>query len=98
MFARQPDASKVGLVTLSCHLQRWGFVLNDGKRDSLHLRKLGFRQMPRMELNALLAKACAQPGRQGCWAIDRSLDVALGSQATRFQNLTLALVLWTCRP
>jgi leucyl/phenylalanyl-tRNA--protein transferase len=76
MFARQPDVSKVGLVTLSCHLQKWGFVLNDGKRDSAHLAKLGFRPIPRSRFNALLAEACSQPGRQGRWAVDSSIDVA----------------------
>ena len=76
MFARQADASKVGFVTLSYYLQRWGFVLNDGKRDSPHLRSLGFRLIPRTEFNALLAQACAAPGRPGRWRLDSGLDVA----------------------
>ena len=76
MFARQADASKVGFVTLSYYLQRWGFVLNDGKRDSAHLRSLGFRVIPRTEFNALLAQACAAPGRPGRWRVDSGLDVA----------------------
>jgi leucyl/phenylalanyl-tRNA---protein transferase len=75
MFARQADASKVGLVTLSAHLQQWGFVLNDGKRDSGHLRSLGFDLMPRSQFNALMAKASSQPGRPGKWAVDNSIDV-----------------------
>ena len=54
MFARQPDASKVGFVTLSCHLQKWGFVLNDGKRDSGDLRSLGFTLI-------------RGPGSMRCW-------------------------------
>lgn len=76
MFARQADASKVGFITLSYCLQRWGFVLNDGKRDSPHLRKLGFRLIPRSEFNALLANACAEPGKPGRWSVDRSLDIS----------------------
>lgn len=76
MFARQPDASKVGLITLSAHLQKWGFVLNDGKRDSGHLRSLGFTLMPRAKFNALMAGAGLKPGRPGRWAVDKSIDVA----------------------
>jgi leucyl/phenylalanyl-tRNA--protein transferase len=76
MFARQPDASKVGLITLSCHLQKWGFMLNDGKRESGHLRRLGFSLMPRAKFNVLLAEACAEPGREGRWTVDKSIDVS----------------------
>jgi leucyl/phenylalanyl-tRNA--protein transferase len=75
MFARQADASKIGLITLSAHLQTWGFVLNDAKRESGHLRSLGFAPMPRSEFNALMAKAAGEPGRPGNWAVDKSIDV-----------------------
>jgi leucyl/phenylalanyl-tRNA--protein transferase len=76
MFARQADASKVGFVTLSYYLQRWGYVLNDGKRDSAHLRKLGFRLIPRTEFNALLAEVCSAPGRPGRWSADGTIDIS----------------------
>ncbi len=76
MFARQPDASKVGLITLSAHLQKWGFVLNDGKRDSGHLRSLGFTLMPRAKFNALMASASSESGRPGRWAVDKAIDIA----------------------
>jgi len=76
MFARQPDASKVGLITLGAHLQRWGFVLNDGKRDSGHLRSLGFTLMPRTKFNALMAKAGGEPSKPGRWVVDKSIDVS----------------------
>lgn len=63
MLARQSDASKVGLVTLSRHLQKWGFVLNGAKRDSLHLRSLGFTLMPRATFNAILRESCGGAGK-----------------------------------
>jgi leucyl/phenylalanyl-tRNA--protein transferase len=75
MFSRQADASKVGLVTLSAHLQNWGFVLNDGKRESGHLRSLGFSLMPRDTYNALVAEAAGKAARPGTWAVDKSIDV-----------------------
>jgi leucyl/phenylalanyl-tRNA--protein transferase len=76
MFARQPEASKVGFVVLSYYLQQWGFALNDGKRDSGHLRTLGFRPIPRAEFNVLLAQACNEPGRPGRWSVDGAADIA----------------------
>ena len=76
MFARQPDASKAGFVMLSYYLQRWGFAVNDGKRDSEHLRSLGFRLIPRKAFNALLAQACNATGRPGLWTIDSTADIA----------------------
>ncbi len=75
-FTRQRDASKVGFATLNCHLQRWGYVLNDGKLLTGHLSQMGFTLIPRGAFNALLAKACKEPGREGRWAVDPSFDVA----------------------
>ncbi|MBC8012489.1 MAG: hypothetical protein H7X74_00125 [Methyloceanibacter sp.] len=51
-------------------------MLNDGKRDSRHLSRLGFTLMPRARFNALLKEACAEPGREGRWAVDETIDVS----------------------
>lgn len=75
-FTRQRDASKIGFTVLNCHLQRWGYLLNDGKHWTGYLNQLGFKPIPRAEFNALLAKGCAEPGHQGRWAVDTSLDIA----------------------
>jgi leucyl/phenylalanyl-tRNA--protein transferase len=75
-FTRQRDASKIGFAVLNCHLQRWGYLLNDGKHRTSYLNQLGFKLIPREEFNALLAKGCAEAGRQGRWAVDPSIDVA----------------------
>lgn len=75
-FTRQRDASKVGFATLNCHLQRWGYVLNDGKYLSGHLSQLGFTLVPRASFNALLATACREPGREGRWTVDDRVDIA----------------------
>lgn len=76
MFARERDASNVGMLTLSCHLQHWGFVLNDGKRMSGQLSQLGFMLVPRFAFNGLLSKATCAPGREGRWCVDHALDAA----------------------
>jgi leucyl/phenylalanyl-tRNA--protein transferase len=75
MFTRQHHASKIGLVTLACHLQKWGFLLNDAKRDSAHWRDFGFTLIPRAKFNALLREACKDPGRPSRWAVDETLAV-----------------------
>ncbi len=74
-FTRQRDASKVGFATLNCHLQKWGFVLNDGKYHTGHLAQAGFELMPRSQFNALLARHCLAGGRPGPWAVDDTLEV-----------------------
>jgi len=74
-FTRSRDASKVGFATLNCHLQKWGFVLNDGKFHTGHLAQAGFQLMPRSQFNALLARHCRQGGHDGPWVIDETLDV-----------------------
>jgi leucyl/phenylalanyl-tRNA--protein transferase len=75
-FTRQRDASKIGFAVLNCHLQRWGYLLNDGKHRTSYLNQLGFKLIPRETFNALLVKGCAEAGRQGRWAVDPLIDVA----------------------
>jgi leucyl/phenylalanyl-tRNA--protein transferase len=75
-FARARDASKVGFVALNCHLQRWNYLLNDGKHLSGRLCQLGFLPVQRATFNALLAMACTRTGQQGRWAVDQTLNLA----------------------
>lgn len=76
MFSRERDAAGVGFVTLSCHLQHWGFQLNDGKRMSGQLSQLGFQVVPRFAFNGLLSKATQEPTRMGKWTVEMGLDAA----------------------
>ena len=76
MFSRERDAASVGVVTLSCHLQHWGFALNDGKRMSGQLSQLGFQVVPRFAFNGLLSKATLEPSRSGQWTVETGLDPA----------------------
>jgi leucyl/phenylalanyl-tRNA--protein transferase len=76
MFSRERDAASVGFVTLSCHLQHWGFALNDGKRMTGQLSQLGFVVVPRLAFNGLLSKATQEPTREGKWTIEMGLDAA----------------------
>jgi leucyl/phenylalanyl-tRNA--protein transferase len=75
-FARARDASKVGFVALNCHLQRWGYLMNDGKHLSGRLCQLGFLPVQRAAFEALLAMACTGTGQEGRWAVDQTLNLA----------------------
>ena len=76
MFTRERDAANVGFIALSCHLQHWGFTLNDGKRMRGHLSQLGFVAVPRFAFNGLVSKAVLHPTRLGKWSVETGLDAA----------------------
>ncbi len=61
MFSRERNAASIAFVTLTCHLQHWGFTVNDGKRMTGQLSQLGFVVVPRFAFNGLLSKATAAP-------------------------------------
>lgn len=75
-FADRPDAGKIGLATLNCHLQRWGYLANDAKRPTGALCQQGFSLISRSTFNAFLAKACAVPSAVGHWRADEAVRVA----------------------
>ena len=75
-FARARDASKAGFAALNCHLQRWGYLINDGKHLSGRLCQLGFLPVQRATFDALLAMACTRTGQEGRWAVDQTLNLA----------------------
>lgn len=75
-FALARDAAKVGFTALNCHLQRWGFLLNDGKHVTGRQCQLGYLPVTRESFNALLAVACTRGGQEGRWTLDQSLNLA----------------------
>jgi leucyl/phenylalanyl-tRNA--protein transferase len=75
-FVKAKDAGKAGFAVLNCHLQRWGYLLNDAKHLSGRLCQLGFSPIRRETFDAFLAVACAGSGHEGRWAIDQSLNLA----------------------
>ena len=74
-FARQRDSSKVGFATLNCHLQKWGFALNDGKHATAHLTQLGFELIARQRFNEIVAEHCKRDLLSGPWHVEENLDV-----------------------
>lgn len=74
-FNRVRDAAKVGFAVLNCHLQHWGYLLNDGKNYTAHLHHVGFELIGRRQFGAILERAIELPGHTGPWVVDDKLDV-----------------------
>lgn len=58
MFSRVADASKVALVYLCKHLQRWDFALIDCQMHTAHLVRMGAQDIPRALFLELLEEFC----------------------------------------
>ncbi len=61
MFSRTDNASKVGFVTLTQHLSRWGFVLIDCQMPTQHLHSFGARSISREKFSRYLQLYLDQP-------------------------------------
>lgn len=68
MFSRVPNASKVALARLVEQLKRWRFDLIDCQVTSVHLLRLGAREVSRAEFLQRLQKSLAGPTRVGFWS------------------------------
>jgi leucyl/phenylalanyl-tRNA--protein transferase len=62
-FALERDASKLAFAVLNRHLQAWGYVLNDVRRWSSHLERLGCVLVPRDDFLAIVERF----GRDEIW-------------------------------
>lgn len=68
MFSRRADASKVALVYLVRHLERWGFELIDCQMSTAHLASLGAREIPRTEFLQHVDRLARLPAVPSPWA------------------------------
>lgn len=68
MFAHQPDASKVALVTLAARILPWGFRVIDGQVATPHTTAMGAIEWPRARFMSVLSEELAHPTRRGSWA------------------------------
>lgn len=76
LFARRSDSSKVAFHTLNCHLQKWGFRLNDCKAYSRHHESQGARLIKRSEFMTHLNELRDQIHWSSPWSVDEQLDVS----------------------
>jgi leucyl/phenylalanyl-tRNA--protein transferase len=70
MFATQPNASKVALVTLAGRLAKWGFHVIDAQVPTPHTVAMGAEEWPRARFLDVLREALAHPTRRGSWTED----------------------------
>ena len=75
LFMRADNASKVAFMTLNCHLQHWGYAMNDLQFESDHWVRQGAVPLPRDVYLAELGPAVAAPSEPGAWSVDETLDV-----------------------
>jgi leucyl/phenylalanyl-tRNA---protein transferase len=68
MFTRQPDASKVALVTLARRIEPWGFRFIDAQVPTPHTVAMGAEEWSRTKFLRVLAQELAHPTRRGSWA------------------------------
>ena len=67
MFSRQPDSSKIALVSLVKKITEWDFDLIDCQMKTAHLMQFGAREIPGPEFQKLLAKSMSYPTQTGKW-------------------------------
>jgi len=72
-FAQESNASRIGMTVLNWHLAHWGFRFNDGKLIGPLWQAMGFREIPRREYLARLAKAERLPSKIGRWQVETDL-------------------------
>jgi len=70
MFARKPEASKIGFVLLVQQLQRWGIDLIDAQVHTAHLERFGAAHWPRKRYLDQLEVSLRAPTKRGPWAFD----------------------------
>lgn len=73
-FSLEDNTSKLGFTVLNWHLNKWGYILNDGKNPTPTILDMGFRSIPRAEFLRHLADGTPSGGKSGRWQIDA--DVA----------------------
>ncbi len=70
MFAKAPDASKIGFVHLVKQLAAWDFKVIDSQVYTDHLARFGARHIPRDDYLRRLRAGVLEEGRRGPWRFD----------------------------
>jgi leucyl/phenylalanyl-tRNA--protein transferase len=77
MFAREPDASKIAMVTLLGNLRHWGFHFVDCQVYTEHLSRFGATEWPRSKFLLALRRALSLPTHPGPWQLALDPHAAL---------------------
>ena len=74
MFSREADSSKMAMVAMAYHLQKWGFTVIDCQIANPHLLSMGAEKIPRRDyLDLLQANLHKPPVR---WEVDEAFDLS----------------------
>jgi leucyl/phenylalanyl-tRNA--protein transferase len=68
MFSREPNASKVALVSLAERVAGWGFRVIDAQVATPHTLAMGAELWPRAKFLEFMRDALGHPTRKGSWA------------------------------
>ncbi|BBO72975.1 hypothetical protein DSCW_03920 [Desulfosarcina widdelii] len=75
MFSKRPHASKIALAYLNCHLQAWGYIVNDVKRYTEFWKNQGARLISRSEFILLLREHIDTQKNRIPWKLDETLNI-----------------------
>lgn len=73
MFSREPNTSKLALVALAYHLQKWGYAVIDCQIESDHLMSMGAEEVSR-ETYASILNTTQSPDID--WQFDYDVDLS----------------------
>ncbi|HXG90566.1 MAG TPA: leucyl/phenylalanyl-tRNA--protein transferase [Vicinamibacterales bacterium] len=73
MFSRQPNGSKIAIITLAAQLARWDFPWIDCQMRTEHLASLGAHDLPRERFTREVARLVHEPGVAAPWVLDADL-------------------------
>ncbi len=69
MFSIRPNTSKVALIFLVEHLQKWNFDLIDCQMKTEHLMQFGAREIPGTEFQSILAQNIKDSNNSNQWVL-----------------------------
>lgn len=75
LFTLENNASKVAFMYLNCHLQHWGFVMNDLQFVSGHWQRQGCVPISRDNYLKKLEEAVSMGNKQEPWVVDDRINV-----------------------
>ncbi len=75
MFSREADTSKIALVALASHLQKWGFALIDCQIANRHLLSMGAENISRAQFARTLQANPLTPAGTD-WQVDPRIDLS----------------------
>lgn len=74
-FSKENNTMKVACAYLNCHLQHWGYAINDVQVYSEHFRRLGYEDISRKKYLELLREMGSHDKLVETWSVDENIDV-----------------------